>query len=490
MLHFNRNWLLPTRPLVVLFVGMAVAYSIRTMLWLPIIPNISPDSASYLSFADYRPPGYPVFLYAYRQIFGGLTYLPQVQFGLFFASVVLLALSLAGLTNNISSAFLVVLIGGYFVPEFPHASVLSDSLYGSFVVTGAACFVFFVSTKRQGLVCLVALFFALAIITRTIGYATIPPLVLSLVVLVVFGQQHARVIVLAGVSIGIVLFGACAISYAKTGYFRLGSYGGMSLLGKGLMIAAPLPPNHPFSSLNWIPEEIEAAQLELRHAPSLHLEILMLDEYYEYLRWDKMLSEFERRWPAWSQTTEDYDKGQLALELSKQYIANNPVGYAKLVLLDYLALWTMPRLITKSEEASLQRIWDGMNDVAFLTSFAKTEQGKDNYRKVVPQAHSSEVRVWVFRAVSFSFALASALVPIMLLLCRYRIAPAVLAALVLLGLNVHFAYATTAIVEGGLIRYLFPTWPLMAGALVFLPYLTIPSRRERPILNEDKRTVT
>ena len=80
------------------------------------------------------------------------------------------------------------------------------------------------------------------------------------------------------------------------------------------MIATPLPPNHPLNSLNWIPEETKPAQLELERAPSLHFKTLELQQYYEYLRWDKMLIEFDRRWPSWSQTRSVYDQGQLALE--------------------------------------------------------------------------------------------------------------------------------------------------------------------------------
>jgi hypothetical protein len=468
-LHLQRNWLLPTGPIVVLFVGLVMAYCIQQMLSVPILPTIMPDSHSYLSFADHRPPGYPVFLRIYQVIFGGLSYLPQIQVGLYWTSVVLLALSVAWLTQNILSAFLIVGLGKY-SPSFDWVSpcILSDCLYASLVVTGAACFVFSASTKRPSLIWLAALFFALAATTKSIGLAIFPALALSLAVLIYSREQRARTAVLAGVPIGIVLIGACAATYAHTGHFRIGSWGGMSLFGKGLMIAAPLPPNHPLSSLNWIPEETKHAQLELGRAPSLHFKILELDEYYEYLRWSpKMRGEFDRRWPRWPHARTPYDRGQLALELSIQYIANNPLAYAELVLLDYLGLWSMPRLVTKSEQVLLKQTWESM-DVAFLTS-AK--------RNVVPQAYISDVQVWVFRTISVSFGLASALVPIMLLMHRGRIAPSVIASLVLLGLSVHFSYIATAMVEAASDRFIFPTWPLMVAALTLLPYLMAPPSR-------------
>src|SRR5271169_730595 len=99
-LYRGRKWRVPTKFAVALFLGLITAYCIRKMLLLPILPLTTPDSEGYLSFADFRPPGYPIFLWIHCAIFGGLAYLPQIQCGLFFASIVLLALSIARLTRN------------------------------------------------------------------------------------------------------------------------------------------------------------------------------------------------------------------------------------------------------------------------------------------------------------------------------------------------------------------------------------------------------
>jgi hypothetical protein len=465
------------------------------MLLLPIYPVNSPDSVVYLMFADYRPPGYPIFLYVYRAIFGGLSYLPQVQFGLFFTSVTLLALSVACLTKNILNAVLIVVVGGYFAPDFWPEGVMSDPLYGSLLTTAAASFIFSVSIKRPKLVWSAALLFALAAVTRTIGYTAISAVAVSFSVLVFFRKLPARLAaLLAGLPFALVMITACTITYAQTDHFRIGSYGGMSLLGKGLMIATPLPSDSPLSSLNWIPEETKPAQLEVARAPSLYFKMMLLRQYYEYLRWNKMLGEFNRgyyeylrwnkmvgefnrRWAIWASAGAGSEQSQLALKLSAQYIASNPLGYAKLVSLDYLALWSMPGFLTKREHDSLQRVWETMN-VSFLTSFAKTDSGQNNYRAVVPQAYVSALQVWVCRTVSGLFALASVLVPILMLMYRNRLRPSTTASLVLLGLNVHFAYVATAMVEAGLERYVFPTWPLMVAALAISPYAIFSPNRD------------
>jgi hypothetical protein len=470
-LYRGRKWRVPTKFAVALFLGLTTAYCIRKMLLLPILPLTTPDSEGYLSFADFRPPGYPIFLWIHCAIFGGLAYLPQIQCGLFFASIVLLALSIARLTRNILSAFLIAGFGAYFAPAFDPGSVMSDCMYASVIATATATFVLAVSSERLGLIALAALLFALAAVTRTIGYSAILVLVLSLIVLIFTKKIHAgAAVALAGGPIALVFISACAITYMQTSHFRISSYGGMSLLGKGLMVAVPLPVSNSFSSLNWVPDETKPARLELDRAPSLHIEMLLLVQYYDYLRYDKMAEEFDRRWPEWSNTHEGYDRAKLALELSKEYITANPLAYTKLALLDYLGLWSMPRSLTAREHGSLRRIWEEM-DVAYLTSFAKTDRGQSNYRAVIPAPEISALQVWVRRAVSGSFALASVLAPIILLMRRSRVTPSIVASLVLLGLNVHFAYVVTAMVEAGSDRYIFPTWPLMVAALTLLPNL-------------------
>jgi hypothetical protein len=81
----------------------------------------------------------------------------------------------------------------------------------------------------------------------------------------------------------------------------------------------------------------------------------------------------------------------------------------------------------------------------------------------------SATRVWLFRVVNGSFLLVSLLVPIVLLIQSYPVSPTASACFILVGLLVHMTYLATALVEAGLERYIFPTWPIMIAALVLLP---------------------
>jgi hypothetical protein len=475
-LHMKK-WLAPNKPVLVLFAMSVGGIYIHKALLLLIAPMMNPDSDGYITFADYRPPGYPIFLYIHRLVFGGFNFLPHVQTGLFFVSVALLSLSVAHITRHISTAVVVFLLGACFAPglDFINQSVWSDSLYASLLALGAASFIFSVSANRPTLFWLPSFFFALAATTKTIGYTLIIAFGLSIIALLYLHQQRTRTILLTVVPTLLVLGAACMVTYAQTGHFRIASYGGMSLLGKGLMVASPLPPERPMSVLNWVADETKPAQVAVRGTPSIPLKMLMVRQYYEYLRWNKIVAEFDDRWPAWTQSNSLYDRQKLAFELSREYIANNIEEYAKLVLFDYFSLWTMPRFLTTSEHSSLQLKWEQLGEVAFLTSFDSAASKSSDYRVVVPQPQSA-IRVWLFRLVSGSFLLVSALVPIILLKRPHNVSPIALACFILMGLIVHLTYIATALVEAGLERYIFPTWPVIIAALALSPMLLkIPS---------------
>ena len=466
------KFLAPNKPAVTLFMMLVGGIYLHKARLLLITPMVNPDLEGYVTFADYRPPGYQVFLSIHRLIFGGFNFLPHVQTGLFFISVALLGLSVTHITKRISSAFVIFLLGACLAPglDFINQGLWSDSLYASLLALGAASFIFSVSANSPNLLWLPSSFFALAATTRTIGYAPLIALGLSVIALFLLHRHRIRTILLAVLPTFLVLGAACMVTYAQTGHFGIGSEGGIGLLGKGLMVASPLPPDRPMSDLNWVAHETKPAQIALRDTSSVLLKMLMVRQYYEYLRWNKILDEFDHRWPAWAQSNSEYDKQKLAFELSREYIANNFEEYAKLVLLDYASLWTMPRFLTTSEQLSLQRKLEQRGELAFLTSFEGTVDKSNDFRAVIPQPQSS-YRVWLFRLVSWSFLLASALVPIVLLMQPYSVSPTALVCLTLMGLIVHTTYIATVLVEGGWERYVFPTWPVMIVALALLPRL-------------------
>jgi hypothetical protein len=97
----------------------------------------------------------------------------------------------------------------------------------------------------------------------------------------------------------LVLGAACVITYAQTGHFRIGSYGGMLLISKGLMVASPLPPENSMSALNWVADETKPAQVALSGTSSIPLKVLMVSQYTtSSTSLQKKLGILEKREPA------------------------------------------------------------------------------------------------------------------------------------------------------------------------------------------------
>src|SRR5205823_14291920 len=81
----------------------------------------------------------------------------------------------------------------------------------------------------------------LAIVFRTIGYALVLPLLITVVLhALISGFSTLRAFLAAAVPI-VALYSASAMSqYVRHGEFGIGSAGGTSLLGKGLVLARRL----------------------------------------------------------------------------------------------------------------------------------------------------------------------------------------------------------------------------------------------------------
>src|SRR5207253_2475100 len=118
-----------------------------------------------------------------------------------------------------------------------------------------------------------------------------------------------------------------------------------SLLGKGLLLARPLPAGHRFAQLNWIGDVARSTREATAQIHNPFLKALVVRQYYEYLRWFSAWPAFESSWPAWRMGSET-ERARLAGQLATAYLLEDVPGYLSLVGLDYLSLWTVPRWLT------------------------------------------------------------------------------------------------------------------------------------------------
>jgi hypothetical protein len=444
-----------------IFVLLSAAWVATLDTNLPSAPLIETDSESYLTFADYRPHGYPILLALLSALFGGLQHLPAIQCSVFFCSVILLGVAVSLRVNSILAAPVVLTISAM-APGIYFTSVMSDTMFSSFTTAGAAFLVLFAHRGGAASILLASLSFGEAAATRTIGY--VPLFIFFILAGIASLRDNNSLWRLAALPIPalIVLSFAATSNFVHNGRLSIGSYGGASLLGKGLVLARPLPDGQVFSPLNWTTQDGEQARDAIARAPSFTLKMLMTRQYYEYLRWFDFWDKATERWPQWRFAT-DREQGILAGDLAKAYIAQDIPGYAKLVLLDYFSLWLVPRVLTKQETALLTEEYDKMPEEPLLRAFSRTPTGSIEYYRVIP-APMRRLYVYSMRAVSIGFVIVS-IFSLVWFFIADRTSQARNLDMLFLITAVHATFFSICLVEAGLERYAGAMWPLLAAGL-------------------------
>ena len=359
--------------------------------------------------------------------------------------------------------------------EFPY--ILSDSLYAAALIAGIACFLFYVDSRRPGLLLLAASGIGLAICFRVIGLALLPGLAVA--ILLDRGVRWGGLVRAAALTVlPIALFcGAAASSQLlHNGRFGLGSWGGMDVLGKLPLLSRPVPEDSGLARLNTILDQMRPAREQLTRLNPL-LEALAARQYYDHLRWQVVVPELERSWPAW-RDGDEHRRGRLAAELAKAYIVEDPLGFLRRTAIDLAGLWAMPRWLTEAEYDAAVAQLEGIGELPLLSAFARTPEGQLDYYKIVPDP-SDPLPIVVFRVVVLAFWAVSLGMVALAVTRRGRMALSLAPDLVLILLAVHGAYGGTALMEGVYVRYIMPTWPLLvAGAILALGLILGARRRD------------
>jgi hypothetical protein len=352
--------------LIVLWGALVVGWLIH----LPVRPLMSADSPSYLSASEIRPHGYSLFLDFYRSVIPDLSYLPHVQWLILATSSLLLSIAVGWRTNNIVASVIVVFCSlylGFRPPSETFWLVHSDSLYEALVVSAAACLICYFSLLRLRFLVAASGLLGMALITRTIGYAILPVFVIC-VALSFWSRGTGRGSVILAATLPLLI--CCAIgagsNLLRYGQFRIGSFEGMSLLGKGLVLAQPLPYYSKFKAADWVAETVLPVRITLAQIHNPILKALVVRQYYENLRRPVLLPRFNDRLAGWREAS-DYERDKLARALAIEYIRNDLKGYSELFALDYFSLWAVPRVMTTSERECLQRSYRALGPLPFLT---------------------------------------------------------------------------------------------------------------------------
>ena len=130
-------------------------------------------------------------------------------------------------------------------------------------------------------------------------------------------------------------------NWAKNGHFEIGSWTGISLLGKGLLLIEPadiadLPP--PAAALEPVAENLRNL---IAVQPDLLARLRAQGQAYQDLRFPLFYPAAEQSWPAWAHN-EWQVRGELALAMSKRIIERHLWDYVGLWFHDWMSLVLLP----------------------------------------------------------------------------------------------------------------------------------------------------
>ena len=320
-----------------------LALVLRMAPRVPIEAALSGDTESYIAIASYRPPLYGWVLAAYQWATGGYDYLPLFQFLLTALALLIFSVELGRLLRSLWVGPLSILLVLMHVAIYDSPRlIMSEALFVAMILAGLGLQFRYTRLDSLGDLLGAAIFFALAAVTRTTGMAflLIPMLCAMLDRRRGYWGGGLRACC-AMLATGLVLIMAMAGNHAKHGRFEIGSWTGMAVLGKGLLLldesdVPVLPP--PASAA-----APEAARLRVLvdAQPNIADRMRAQMQASEDLRFALFFPAAEENWPDW-QIADWRERGALALTVGSRLIERHPLGFLQVWARDWGSLVLYP----------------------------------------------------------------------------------------------------------------------------------------------------
>jgi hypothetical protein len=191
------------------------------------------------------------------------------------------------------------------------------------LVAATACFAFATGTRTAA-----AAFLLIPLLTVLFDRRCSP---------VAAAIRFGQVVLMAGLVLTVVMAG----NWVKNRQFGIGSWTGISLLGKGLLLIEPSDvPGLPLPVATVAPVTEDLRKLIVAQ-PDLGARLRAQGQAYQDLRFPLFYPAADQSWPAWAQA--DWrTRGTLALALSEQLIVRHPWAYVGLWMHDWMALVLYP----------------------------------------------------------------------------------------------------------------------------------------------------
>ena len=339
------RWLRRDFIIIALSLLLWLAFVARIAWRLPSTLDMTGDSAAYLQQESFRPPFYGWFLNGWRDLTGSLHHLPMVQFLIMAAALLFFAIEFGRMVRNaLAGALLIPLVlmhaGIYDAPRW----MMTETIYLAEILAGLGLQFRYVRQRRAIDLVAAALCFGLASLTRSTGYAflALPLLTAALDCRPILLRVALRHATQAGATLLLVLLIGMSWNLARHGRFEIGSWAGLSLLQKSLLLIQPADvagqprPVAIVAPIAASERELIARQPDLGAKLRADLQVTSSD-----LRWGIFIPEAERTWPAW-RAADWRERGELGGAVSRRLIARHPGGYLKQWLYDWLGLVLQP----------------------------------------------------------------------------------------------------------------------------------------------------
>jgi hypothetical protein len=310
---------------------------------LPVLPVPTGDSAAYLMQEAYRPPLYGWLLEVWQAETGGLAHLPLAQLLLLGCGVLVVAVELGRLLGQplLGVATVPLLLLHPAVHDSPRW-LLTECPFLACVLLGLGLLLRHARRPDPAALLVAMGCFGLATLLRSTGAAFLPlPLLVAACdprLRPFAGLRQAALAALLGAA---VLGTGMAWTATRNGHFELGSWAGISLLGKALVLVreedrAGLPA--PVAAM--APDAANARRL-IASQPELAARLRAQVQASGDVRFPIFWTYAPTTWPEWA-AADGREKGQLARGVAGQLIAAHPGEYLVMVGRDWLSLVLHP----------------------------------------------------------------------------------------------------------------------------------------------------
>ncbi|MFC7477471.1 hypothetical protein ACFQS7_24130 [Dankookia sp. GCM10030260] len=311
---------------------------------LPVTPLTTGDSYAYQYLFNYRPPFYGWVVNGWQAVTGSVDYLPLMQLVLLGIGVFVFAVELGRMLRSP----LVPLLGVPVLLIHPgiHDSpswMMTEAPFMALVFMGLAMQCRFVRRGGLDALLLAAACFTLATLTRSTGMAFLPlPLLAA-----VFDRRAAlglgvlRAAACTAVAVVCVLIGM-AWTWSRGGPFEIGSWAGISVLGKSLVLARPGElPLLPEPLATQVAEAAGVARQLTAEQPDLAARLRAQIQASSDVRYAVFWPAADTDWPEWV-AADGRERDRLAKAISAPLIAAHRGEYLRMVANDWISLIVHP----------------------------------------------------------------------------------------------------------------------------------------------------